>query len=74
MKYKRVTTSVLASKLYSIAYGFDIGGLVKTIIDKVLEIEVLLIVYIDSKSLYEYLVKLGTIREKRLIINVIYLY
>jgi len=74
MKYKRVTRSVLASELYSITHSFDISGLVKSIINKALEIEVLLVVYIDSKSLYEYLVKLGTIREKRLIINIIYLY
>jgi hypothetical protein len=39
-------------------------------IDKVLEIEVPLVVYIDSKSLYECLVKLGTTREKRLMIDV----
>jgi len=64
MKYKRVTRSVLASKLYSIAYSFNISGLVKSIINKVLEIEVSLVVYIDSKSLYKYLVKLGTIWEK----------
>ena len=50
------------------------GGLVKSTIDKALEIEVPLVVYTDSKSLYEYLVKLGTTREKRLIIDVIYLY
>jgi len=56
------------------AYGFDIGGLVKTMINRILEIEVPLVIYIDSKSLYEYLVKLGTTREKRLIIDVIYLY
>ena len=74
MKYKIVTRSVLAFELYKIAYSFDIGDLVKSIINKVLEIEVPLVVYIDSKSLYEYLVKLGTIREKRLIINIIYLY
>jgi hypothetical protein len=74
MKYKRVTRSILALELYSIAYGFDIGGLVKTTINRILEIEVPLVVYIDSKSLYEYLVKLGTIREKRLIIDVICLY
>jgi hypothetical protein len=64
MKYKRVTRSVLASELYGIAHGFDIGNLVKSTINKVLEIEVLLVIYIDSKSLYEYLVKLGTTREK----------
>jgi hypothetical protein len=74
MKYKRVTRSILALELYSIAHGFDIGSLVKTTINRILEIEVLLVVYIDSKSLYEYLVKLRTIREKRLIINIIYLY
>jgi hypothetical protein len=54
------------------AYGFNIGTLVKFIIDRVLEIELLLVVYTDSKSLYECFVKLGTIREKYLIINIIY--
>jgi hypothetical protein len=73
-KYKRVTRSILALELYNIAHSFDIGSLVKTIIDKILEIEVLLVIYIDSKSLYEYLVKLRTIWEKRLIINIICLY
>jgi len=61
MKYKRVTRSVLALELYGIAHGFNIGDLVKTIINRILEIEVLLVVYIDSKSLYKCLVKLGTI-------------
>jgi hypothetical protein len=50
------------------------GTLVKSIINKVLEIKLLLVVYIDLKSLYEYLIKLGTTREKYLIINIIYLY
>jgi hypothetical protein len=36
------------------------GSLVKTIINRILEMEVPLVIYIDSKSLYEYLVKLGT--------------
>jgi hypothetical protein len=70
-KCKRVTRSVLASKLYGMAHGFNIGGLVKSTINKALEIEVPLVVYIDSKSLYECLVKLGITREKRLIIDVI---
>jgi hypothetical protein len=61
MKYKRVTRSVLAFKLYSIAYSFNINSLVKSIINKDFEIKVLLVIYIDSKSLYLYLIKLGTI-------------
>jgi hypothetical protein len=59
-KYKRVTRSILASELYSIAYSFNINALVKSIINRVLEIELLLVVYTDSKSLYECLVKLET--------------
>jgi hypothetical protein len=55
------------------AYSFNIGALVKFIINKVLEIELLLVVYINSKSLYKYLIKLGITREKYLIINIIYL-
>ena len=69
-KYKRVTRSVLVSKLYGMAHGFNMGGLVKSMINKALEIEVPLVVCTDSKSLYECLVKLGTTREKRLIIDV----
>ena len=70
-KCKRVTRSVLASELYGMAHGFNIGALVKSIINKVLEMELLLVVYTNLKLLYKYLVKLGTTREKRLIINVI---
>ena len=61
MKYKRVTRSILASELYGMVHGFNIGAVVKSIVDKALEIDLPLVVYIDSKSLYEYLVKLGTI-------------
>ena len=56
------------------AHGFNIGALVKSIINKVLEIELLLVIYMNSKLLYEYLIKLGTTREKCLIINIICLY
>ena len=42
-------------------YGFNISAVVKLIVDRALEIDLPLVVYIDSKSLYEYLVKLGTI-------------
>ena len=55
-------------------YSFNIGTLIKSIINKILEIELLLVIYIDSKSLYKCFIKLDTIREKYLIINIIYLY
>ena len=73
-KCKRVTRSVLASKLYAIAYGFDIRTLAKSTIDKVLGIDLLLVLYTDSKSLYDCLVKLGITQEKRLIIDIMCLY
>ena len=51
--------------------GFDIGALLKATIDKILQIDVPLILCTDSKSLYECLVKLGTTQEKRLMIDVL---
>ena len=59
-KCKRVTRSVLALELYVMAHGFDIGALVKAIVDRALGITLLLVICTDSKSLYECLVKLGT--------------
>jgi hypothetical protein len=53
------------------AYGFDIGALVKSTIDKVLGIDLPLVLCTNSKSLYECLVKLGITQEKRLIIDII---
>jgi hypothetical protein len=52
------------------AHGFDIRALVKLTIDKVLKIDLLLVLCTDSKSLYKCLVKLGITQEKRLIIDV----
>jgi hypothetical protein len=54
-------------------YSFNISTLVKFIINKILEIELLLVVYINSKLLYKCLIKLRIIREKYLIINIIYI-
>jgi hypothetical protein len=69
-KCKRVTRSVLASELYGMAHGFDMGVSVKSTIDKALQINLPLVVCTDSKSVYECLVKLGTTQEKRLMIDV----
>jgi hypothetical protein len=48
-------------KLYRITYSFDIKTLIKVIINKIFKIKLLLIVYINLKSLYEYFVKLKII-------------
>jgi hypothetical protein len=69
-KCKRVTRSVLASELYGMVHGFDMGASVKATVDRALGIELPLVVCTDSKSLYECLVKLGTTQEKRLMIDV----
>jgi len=71
IKCKRVTRSVLASDLYSMAHGFNIGAVIKSTLDKVLQVNLLLILCTDLKSLYDYLIRLGTTQEKRLIINII---
>jgi hypothetical protein len=56
------------------AYGFNHGAVLKSIIEKILQVELPLILYIDSKSLYKCLVKLGSTQEKRLMVNLIYLH
>jgi hypothetical protein len=53
------------------AHGFNISTLVKSIINRVLEMELLLVIYTDLKLLYKCLIKLGTTWEKYLIINII---
>jgi hypothetical protein len=70
IKCKRVTRSVLASELYGMAHGFDIAVAIKSTVDKVLQINLPLVLCTDSKSLYDCLVRLGTTQEKRLMIDV----
>ncbi len=71
IKCKRVTRSILASELYAIVYRFDTSTLIKSIIKRVLKINLLLVLCTDSKSLYNCLIRLGTTQEKRLMINMI---
>ena len=70
VKCKRVTRSVLASELYGTVHGFDISVAIKTIVDKILQTTIPLVVATDPQSLYDCLVRLGTTQEKRLIIDV----
>jgi len=69
---------VLASKIYRIVTRVDIAIIINStisiIVDQLAIPRLLIIVCTDSYSLYEYLVKLGTTKEKRLIIDIIVLY
>ena len=62
-------------EIYKIVKGVNIviiiGTTLKIIIDQLKLSVIFIIVYINLYSLYKYLVKLNTIKEKRLIINII---
>lgn len=73
-KCKRVTKSVLASEIYAMTAGADIGySIARTINDIIRRLnydEIPIVVCTDSLSLYECIVKLGTTKEKRLMIDI----
>jgi hypothetical protein len=73
-KCKRVTRSSLASEVYGMVAGFDVGitiaSTLRMITSKLSLPEIPLVICTDSLSLYECLVKLGTTAEKRLMIDV----
>ncbi|KAF0320202.1 aurora kinase 2 splicing, partial [Colletotrichum asianum] len=63
-KSKYIIRSILAFKVYTIIISINIVyAIVITLI--------LTIIYINSYLLYKYLIKLNTIKEKYLIINII---
>jgi len=74
-KSKRVTRSILALEIYRMVSGVNIAITIRTtlkIIIDWLELPIIpTIIYTDLYSLYKYLVKLSTTKEKRLIINII---
>jgi hypothetical protein len=77
-KSKRITRSVLASEIYSMVAGVDAGYSIATSITQILkQLDIhrplLIIVCTDSFSLYECIVKLGTTKEKRLMIDIMVL-
>jgi hypothetical protein len=65
---------MLASKVYAMAYGVNIAIAIGTTITKIANClnvaKVLIIVCTNFFFLYECLMKLGTIKEKRLIIDI----
>jgi hypothetical protein len=70
IKCKRMIRSVLAAKLYAMTNEFDAGSVIKSIIQRILNVLSLsMILLTDSRSLYDCLVKLGITIEKRLMMN-----
>jgi hypothetical protein len=73
-KSKRVTRSVLASKIYGMVKGVDMAIAINTTIKMINEQlgfpQTPIVVCTDSYSLYECLVKLGTTEEKRLMVDI----
>ena len=76
-KSKRVTRSVLALEIYGMVGGVDmviaIGTTLKMIIDRLKLPVIPIIICTNLYSLYKCLVKLSTIKEKRLIIDIMVL-
>jgi hypothetical protein len=74
VKSQRVTRSVLASEVYGMTTGVDMAyalGTTINIVTQELDLpNIPTVVCTDSYSLYECLVKLGTTKEKRLMIDI----
>ena len=62
---------MLALELFAISNGFDSVSIVKSTLESFLNKLIKLILATDSYSLFECLTKLGTTKEKRLIIDII---
>ena len=68
-KSKRVVRSVLAAELYALAIGYDNGVSIKPTMTNILGRNVALVLYTDSRSLYDALTTLNPTTEKRLLID-----
>ncbi len=73
IKCKRMTRSVLAIELFVMIHDFDVDSVLKSILIKMLDVIVSLILVTNSKFLYDCLIRLDIIVEKRLIIDVMIL-
>jgi hypothetical protein len=77
IKCRRVTRSVLAAELYALSLGFDNVATYRATLNQLFpnsgqgETGIPLTLCVDSKSLYDCLIKLGTTQEKRLMIDIL---
>ncbi len=69
IKCKRITKSVLTIELYAMINDFDVEAIIKSIIKRILHISLSLILLTNFRSLFDCLIKLDIIVEKRLMID-----
>ncbi len=68
-----MTRSVLVVELYDMSHDFDVESMLKAILTKMFDVLISLILVTNSKSLYDCLIRLNIIVEKRLMMNVMIL-
>jgi hypothetical protein len=68
-KCKRIIKSVLTIELYAMINDFDVESIIKSTLKKIINVFISLILCTNFKSLYDCLIKLETIIEKRLMID-----
>jgi hypothetical protein len=68
-----MTRNVLAVELFVMIHDFDVDSVLKSTLIKMLDVIVSLILVTNSKSLYDCLIRLSIIVEKRLMIDVMIL-
>jgi hypothetical protein len=73
IKCKKMTRSVLTIELFTMIHDFDVESILKSILIKILVIDISLILTTDSKFLYDCLIRLSITIEKRLMIDVMIL-
>ncbi|UQC84416.1 uncharacterized protein CLUP02_09913, partial [Colletotrichum lupini] len=75
IKNKRVTRSILVLEVYSIVNSINLFYAIlitlRKITNRISFLPILTVIYTNSYSLYKYFIKLGTIKKKRFIINII---
>jgi hypothetical protein len=70
-KCKTMIKSVLTIELYAMTHEFDSNSMITSIIERILNIFLSMILLTDSRSLYNCFVKLEITSEKRLMIDLI---
>ncbi|KAI0994039.1 hypothetical protein K3495_g14143 [Podosphaera aphanis] len=70
VKARRVVRSVLNAELRSLLLGFDMGACIKKTYEQIYNRHIPLVIYTDSKSLYDCVIRLGTTLEKHMMIDV----